>query len=98
MNIKQETIDSLRVKVEYLISKNNFKEALDLAAQYPLHWGHETGFVICKTRLLSKYNITQGNLKNLCCVKKPNPHFKQKGSPMILFLENELLQKFNLKK
>lgn len=93
MNIKQNTIDTKRELVNELISVNKYKEALIIAAKYPLKIGHKDGFVICKTRLMKTYEITESDLTDLHMIQKKNPHFFS-GSPMVLFLEAEVQLKF----
>jgi hypothetical protein len=93
MNINQNTIDSKRSIVLKLIKDNDFKEALSIAAKYPLKTGHKDGFVICKTRLLKTYNVTEYDLSELHQVQVKNPHYSN-SSPMILFLEAQVNSKF----
>lgn len=96
MRIKQNTIDKYRSVIDDLIIQGKLKEALELASKYPLHWGHESGYVICKTRLLKQYLITNSDIETLNQIQKNNPHYKL-SSPMILFLEYEVKLKFNKK-
>lgn len=96
MNIKQKTIDEYRKQVDTLISNKKFSEALALAAKYPLKDGHESGYVICKTRLLDQYEVNENDLEKLNQIKKDNPHYKSMA-PMILFLEEEAKKIFKLK-
>lgn len=93
MNINQSTIDSKRSIVLKLIKDNHFEEALAIAAKYPLKIGHKDGFVICKTRLLNTYYVTESELSELHQVQLKNPHYSN-SSPMILFLEAQVNSKF----
>lgn len=96
MNINQSTIDSKRSTILKLIKDNHFKEALVIAAKYPLKIGYKDGFVICKTRLRKTYNVTECDLSELHQVQVKNPHYSR-SSPMILFLEAQVSLKFQKK-
>jgi hypothetical protein len=92
MRIKQTTIDNYRLQVEKLINEKKWSEALDISSRYPLG----NGYVICKTRLKSKYKISEEDLLTLTKVEKKNPHYSSANS-MVLFLEPEVNERFALR-
>ena len=96
MNIKQTTIEKNREMVIKLISENEYKKALELATKYPFGGKNGGGFIICKTRLMSEYNIKENQLIDLNVIEKKNPHYS-KASAMKLYLEEEVRLKFSLK-
>ena len=82
--------------VDNFISQGDYLKAIEIASKYPLKNGHEYGYIICKSRLLSKYKIKVSELDTLEQFYKVNPHFK--GAPkMVLFLEDEVKIKFQLR-
>ena len=92
MRINQSTIDRYRLGVDVLISLKRWEEALSIASRYPLG----DGYVICKTRLKSKYKISDEDLTSLSQVFKNNPHYSSTNR-MILFLEDEVKERFKLR-
>lgn len=96
MNIKISTIEKFRNQVDNLIETGNFKSALDIASRYPLGIGSSKSYVICKSRLINEYKISEIDLNKLNVVEKKNPHYS-KASAMKLYLEEEVRLKFPLK-
>jgi len=97
MNIKAATIEKYRNQVDVLIQNGNFKSALDIASRYPLGVGSTKSYVICKTRLLNEYNVSEGDLNALNVIEKKNPHYSSAAN-MKLYLEAEVQSLFKLRK
>lgn len=97
MQIRRDTIEKYILQVEDLIRCQRFKEALDIASRYPLKLDDGIGYVITKTRLLNQYKIRPDELALLNFVEKKNPHYSS-APKMILFLEQEVETKFELRK
>lgn len=96
MRIKQSTIDRHRLEVDNLLSQKKWVESLEIAGKYPLKTGHNYGYVICKTRLLSEYRIKKEDLDTLSQYVKKNPHYSSAPN-MVLFLEDEVKERFKLR-
>lgn len=92
MRINQSTIGKYRLKVDALISLKKWDEALSISSKYPLG----DGYVICKSRLKSKYEINDEDLSSLSQVSKNNPHYSF-ANRMTLFLEQEVKERFKPK-
>lgn len=97
MNIKQSTIEKLRNEVDQLIETENFKSALDIASRYPLSIGSSKSYVICKSRLMNEYEVSEIDLNKLNVVERKNPHYSLAAN-MKLYLEAEVQCLFKRRK
>jgi ribosomal protein S13 len=89
MNIKHSTIEKLRNQVDNLIETGNFKSALDIASRYPLGIGSSKSYVICKSRLINEYKVSEIDLNKLNVIERKNPHYSSAAN-MKLYLEAEV--------
>jgi hypothetical protein len=92
MNIKQSTIEKYQKVFNELIDTKDWGEALALASRFL----RGKGYLICKTRLKCEYKIKEEDLKTLAQIIKKNPRYTS-AAEMVLFLEDEVKEKFHRK-